>query len=185
MRSINIKNLASVTSLAMALAMGVTAASAQGHNQRNSQQDRNYQQQQKIDEQNRKIEQDRQKHDRQQPAVSDRYRVNRGGQWHNVDKRQSELLKQAINAGYKQGFQAGRADRTKRRHSSWSSSSVYQSGTYGYQPYVNQSMYQYYFQQGFERGYKDGYNSRNQYGNGNGGNVLSSIMQGILGLQRY
>ena len=66
---------------------------------------------------------------------------------------------------------------------SWTNSNVYRSGTYGYQSYVNRDMYQYYFQQGFEKGYQDGYNSRNQYGNG--GNILGSILQGILGLQQF
>jgi len=44
-----------------------------------------------------------------------------------------------------------------------------------------------YFQQGFQRGYQDGYNSRYQYGtNINGGfNILATILQGILNIQRF
>jgi flagellar biosynthesis/type III secretory pathway protein FliH len=179
MRLFNINKIASVIGLAAAIGFGVTAASAQGHNdQWNKQQNKIIKQQQKIDQQNRKIEQERQKQ-----AANNRYRVNRGGQWQNVDRRQSQLLQQAINAGYQQGFQAGRSDRSSRRRMSWNNSNVYRSGSYGYQSYVSRDMYQYYFQQGFQKGYQDGYNSRNQYGNG--GNILGSILQGILGLQQY
>ena len=187
MRSFNIRKLASIAGLAAAIATGVISASAQGHGQWNNQEDKNYKQQQKQEQQNRKLEQERQKREQQQARQirNHGYRVNQGGQWYNVDQRQSNLLKQAINAGYKQGFQAGRSDRNSRRRMSWDNSSVYQSGSYGYQSYVNRGQYQYYFQQGFERGYQDGYNSRNQFGTGNGGNMIGSILQGILGLQSY
>jgi hypothetical protein len=179
MRLFNINKVASAIGLAVAIGAGVTAASAQDHNNDwNKHQQKAIKQQQKIEQQNRKIEQERQR-----ASAQRRYRVNRGGQWYNVDQRQSTLLQQAINAGYKQGFQAGRSDRSSRRRMSWTNSNIYRSGTYGYQSYVNRDMYQYYFQQGFEKGYQDGYNSRNQYGNG--GNILGSILQGILGLQQF
>lgn len=186
MQSLNIRKLASIVGLAAALGVGVTSASAQGNGQWN-QQDRNYRQQQRINEQNRRIEQERLRREQQlaRQARTHRYRVNQGGQWYNVDQRQSNLLRQAINAGYKQGFRAGRSDRTSRRQMGWDNSSVYRSGSYGYQSYVNRNLYQHYFQQGFERGYQDGYNSRNQFGTGSGGNVIGSILQSILDLQSY
>ena len=97
-----------------------------------------------------------------------RYRVYRNGSYYNTDYRGAELLKQAVNEGYRQGFRAGRSDLDGRRRSSYSNSNIYQSGTYGYQSYVNQGQYQYYFRQGFQRGYQDGANSRyrDQYDNG-------------------
>ncbi len=98
---------------------------------------------------------------------NNRYRVYRNGSYYNTDQRGVELLRQAVNEGYRQGFRAGRNDLDGRRRISYSNSNVYQSGTYGYQSYVNQSQYQYYFRQGFQRGYQDGANSRyrDQYNN--------------------
>ncbi|HUR97248.1 MAG TPA: hypothetical protein VMZ26_04190, partial [Pyrinomonadaceae bacterium] len=116
-----------------------------------------------------------------------RYRIYRSGGWYNTDNRGAELLRQAVNEGYRQGFNAGRSDRNRRVNSSWGGSSIYRSGTYGYQTYVDRSQYQYYFRQGFERGYQDGYNSRYQYGTYSNGrvNILSSILGSILNIQRY
>ena len=92
-----------------------------------------------------------------------------------------------MNAGYQQGFDAGRADRDSRLGSNWSNSGIYRSGTFGYQSYVDRSQYQYYFQQGFQRGYEDGYNSRYQYGYNNGGtpSILGTILGSILNIQVY
>jgi hypothetical protein len=118
---------------------------------------------------------------------ANRYRVYRSGRYYNTDSRGAELLRQAVNAGYQQGYEAGRNDRGSRRRSSWNNSNVYRSGTYGYQSYVDRSQYQYYFQQGFQRGYQDGYNSRYQYGTNNGGsvNILGSILSSILNIRSY
>jgi flagellar biosynthesis/type III secretory pathway protein FliH len=114
-------------------------------------------------------------------------RVYRNGRYYNTDQRGADLLRQAVNAGYQQGFDAGRNDRSSRRRSSWTTSNVYRQGSYGYQSYVDRSQYQYYFQQGFQRGYQDGYNSRYQYGSNNGGsvNILGSILSSILNIQTY
>lgn len=99
---------------------------------------------------------------------NNRYRVYRNGSYYNTDQRGAELLRQAVNEGYRRGFRAGRSDLENRRRSSYSNSNIYQRGTDGYQSYVNQSQYQYYFRQGFQRGYQDGANSRyrDQYNNG-------------------
>ena len=124
-----------------------------------------------------------------------RYRVNRNGTYYNTDNRGADLLRQAVNEGYRQGFAAGRTDRNTRRRGDWSNNNTYRSGTYGYQSGVNQSQYQYYFRQGFQRGYQDGSNSRYQdgytgdyqYGTNNGGtlNILGSILNQVLNLQSY
>jgi hypothetical protein len=124
-----------------------------------------------------------------------RYRVNRGGRWYNTDNRGVELLRQAVNEGYRQGFEAGRNDLQNRRRADWSHSNVYRTGTHGYQTGVERGQYQYYFRQGFERGYQDGsnaqyqnnYNGSYQYGMDNGGslNILGTILNQILNVQSY
>jgi len=124
-----------------------------------------------------------------------RYRVYRNGSYYNTDHRGAELLRQAVNAGYQQGFEAARNDRNRNRRGSYSNSSVYQSGTYGYQSHVTRSQYQYYFRQGFERGYQDGSNTRYQndydgqyeYGYNNNGSmsILGTILSQILNIQPY
>lgn len=124
-----------------------------------------------------------------------RYRVMRNGSYYNTNQHGAELLRQAVNQGYQQGFQVGRNDRNGNRNVSWSNSRVYQTGNYGYQTGVTQSQYRYYFQQGFQRGYQDGSNSRYQndyngdyqYGSSNNGsmNILGTILNSILNLQSY
>jgi flagellar biosynthesis/type III secretory pathway protein FliH len=187
MKLFNVKKTASILGLALAMLIGVSSVSAQNRGQIIKQRNQMIKQQQKIAKQNLKLEQQRMKLERQRlqamQAQQNRYRVNRAGQWHTVDQRQTQLLQQAVNAGYQQGLAAGRNDRNYRRQMSWNNSNVYRSGTYGYQSYVNRDLYQHYFQQGFQRGYQDGYNSRSQFGNG--GSILGTILQGILGLQRF
>jgi hypothetical protein len=126
---------------------------------------------------------------------SNRYRVYRNGSYYNTDRRGAELLRQAVNAGYQQGFQAARNDHNNRRRVNYSNSNIYQSGSFGYQSYVNRSQYQYYFRQGFQRGYQDGSNSRYQndydgqyqYGYNNNGSmsILGTILSQILNIQTY
>jgi hypothetical protein len=124
-----------------------------------------------------------------------RYRVYRNGSYYNTNCQGADLLRQAVNEGYRQGFRAGRSDRNGRRNVGWSNSNIYRSGTYGYQSYVNRSQYQYYFRQGFQRGYQDGSNSRyrddynGQYEYGyyeNGSmNILGTILNSVLRIQSY
>ena len=129
-------------------------------------------------------------------VTAGRYRVNRNGTWYNTDNRGADLLRQAVNEGYRQGFAAGRSDRNGRRRSiSWSNNNVYRRGTYGYQSGVAQSQYQYYFRQGFQRGYQDGsnieyrddYYGNYQYGTNNGGtlNILGTILNHVLNIKSY
>jgi len=128
-------------------------------------------------------------------APPGRYRVNRDGRWYNTDDRGADLLRQAVNEGYRQGFNSGRSDYSGNRRSSWSNSNVYRTGTYGYQNGVDRAQYQYYFRQGFQRGYQDGSNSRYQngysgdyqYGTYNNGtpNILGTILNQLLNIQSY
>lgn len=128
-------------------------------------------------------------------APSGRYRVNRDGRWYNTNERGADLLRQAVNEGYRQGFNSGRSDYGSNRRGSWSNSNVYRTGSYGYQNGVDRAQYQYYFRQGFQRGYQDGTNSQYQnshsgdyqYGTYNNGtpNILGTILNQLLNIQSY
>ncbi len=111
------------------------------------------------------------------------YRINRGGNYYNVDQRQYALLQSAVNQGYRQGYNAGVRDRRYNRSDDYYyTDNVYRSGSYGYQSYVARDQYQYYFQQGFQRGYQDGINSTYRYGyrTNTGLNVLGNVLSSIL-----
>jgi len=112
------------------------------------------------------------------------YRVYRNGSYYETDNRGAELLRQAVNSGYRQGFQQGQLDARYGRTGSYYGNNVYRSGTYGYQSYVERSQYQYYFQQGFQRGYEDGFNNQYRYGyrSNSGLNILGNILNGILNI---
>jgi flagellar biosynthesis/type III secretory pathway protein FliH len=113
------------------------------------------------------------------------YRYVVGGNTRLTNQYGADVLKQAVNYGYQQGFQAGQADRQDHWASSYRNSAAYRDANYGYSgSYVDQSDYNYYFRQGFQRGYDDGYNSRNQYGQSlNGTNmILGAVLVAILGL---
>lgn len=116
------------------------------------------------------------------------YRYQRGGSYYNVNQYGANLLKQAVNAGYQEGIQAGRADRMDRWRADYRNSFAYQDASYGYNGYyLSRDDYSYYFRQGFQRGYEDGYNSRYQYGRNSSGSysILATILTSILGLQSY
>lgn len=110
------------------------------------------------------------------------YRVYRNGSYYTTDSRGAELLRAAVNNGYSQGYRQGQVDRQYGRRYNYGDASLYRSGTYGYQSYVAQNQYQYYFQQGFQRGYEDGYNSTLRYGyrSGNNFNILGTMLNTIL-----
>lgn len=97
----------------------------------------------------------------------------------------ANVLRQAVDYGYEEGFQAGQADRQDGWAANYRSSYAYTDANYGYTGnYVNQSDYNYYFRQGFRRGYDDGYYGRNQYGQSLNGtySILGTVLSGILGL---
>jgi len=110
------------------------------------------------------------------------YRVYRDGNYYQTDYRGAELLRQAVNSGYQQGYRQAQNDRRYGRGNDYYGSNVYRMGTYGYQTYVARDQYQYYFQQGFQRGYEDGYNNQLRYGyrSGNNYNILGTILSTIL-----
>jgi hypothetical protein len=208
MRSLNIKKLIAVSALGLFAILG-TSEFANAQDNRNDQNQQHNKHQEKSDKARAKAEQQRiqaeQKHQAELNRQNARqnsnrwkhdgynngqwntgvthYRVSRNGSYYNTDNRGADLLRQAVNSGYQQGYAAGQSDQSGRRRSSYSTSSGYRSGNYGYENYVDQSQYQYYFRQGFQRGYQDGYSSRNQYGNG--GSILGTILGSILNVQTF
>ena len=191
MRTISIHKITAAAALGFALIVGAGDASAQGRNKVVKQQGKIIKQQQKVEKQTLKLEQERLRLERErlqaQQTRNNRFRVYRNGSVYNTNQRGADLLKRAVNEGYRQGLQAGQADRRNRRSMNWAGSSLYRSGTVGYQSYVDRGQYQYYFQQGFQRGYQDGFNSRNQFGTNSGGgiNILASILNQLLDVRQY
>ena len=100
----------------------------------------------------------------------------------------AELLKQAINVGYQQGFKTGKDDHKAKRANNFNDSLIYQNGTYDYQSGVaDLNLYQFYFRQGFERGYQDGFNNQKQFGKSTNGIrfISDTVSQEILNLQQF
>ncbi len=100
------------------------------------------------------------------------YRYSRSGRYYQTNQYGVEMLRQALNHGYEEGFRAGQADRA----------------TYGYNGYhVDLNEYRYYFREGFNRGYQDGYYGRFRYGSNANGvfSLLGNILQQIFNAQRY
>jgi len=116
------------------------------------------------------------------------YRVYRNGGYFQTDYNGIGMLQQAINVGYEQGMQAGRADRADRRGYDFEDADDFRSGIYGYSgSYVDSSEYSYYFREGFRRGYEDGYYGRFAYGSYSDGrySILDSILRSVLNAQGY
>ena len=131
-----------------------------------------------------RIRKEQKQYEKQQARM---YRIYRNGSYYQTDYRGAELLRQAVNEGYRQGYRQGQLDRRYGRNGGYYGSTIYRNGTYGYQTYVDRGQYQYYFQQGFERGYQDGLYSQTQYGYYSGGrwNILANILGSILNIQPY
>jgi len=211
MYSFNIKKIAGVSALSTLILMGsIATVSAQrtdnwGHNPDRislKQQQKIAREQAKLERERLRLEQERLRAEQMRQRqygygnngyynggydTNSRYRVYRSGRTYTTDGRGAELLRQAVNQGYQQGYMAGQSDRSGRRRSSYTTSTIYRSGNSGYMSGVDSSPYQYSFQQGFQRGYQDGYYSRNQYGTYNNGsaNILSSILGSILNIRSY
>ena len=114
------------------------------------------------------------------------YRYTVSGTTRQTNQYGVDVLRQAVNYGYQQGFRSGQADRQDHWASNYQNSTAYRDANYGYNGnYVDQADYNYYFRQGVQRGYQDGYNSRSQYGTSSNGtySILASVLSSILGLQ--
>ncbi len=143
---------------------------------------------QRLREQQRRIQQARYYDYNRDPYfyTAPSYRYYRGGRYYETNRYGADVLRQAINNGYEEGFRAGQADREDGWRSSYQDSYAYQDASYGYNGnYVNADEYNYYFREGFRRGYEDGYYSRHQYGNYSNGKyaILGGILSQILNLQ--
>ena len=114
------------------------------------------------------------------------YRYSRDGSYYETNQYGANLLRQAVNYGYEQGFRSGQADRQDRWQSNYQDSYAYQDANFGYSGYyVDQNDYNHYFREGFRRGYEDGFDSRSQYGRYSNGkySILGTILSGILNLE--
>jgi hypothetical protein len=119
-------------------------------------------------------------------AQREAYRIYRDGRFYETDFRGAELLRHAVNEGYRQGYRQGSLDRRYNMYTGHQSATMYRSGVFGYQSYVDRGQYQYYFRQGFERGYWDGFNSQTRYGYYSGGkwSILGDVLGAILDIRR-
>jgi len=114
------------------------------------------------------------------------YSYNYGGNNYETNQYGANLLRAAINHGYREGYRAGQADRRDGFGGGFENSYAYQDANLGYNGnYVSQGDYNYYFREGFNRGYQDGYNSQMQYGRYSNGNrsILGAVLTTILNLQ--
>jgi hypothetical protein len=114
------------------------------------------------------------------------YRYEFDGVYHQTNQYGVDMLRQAVNNGYRRGYQAGAADREDHWRLDYQNSPAYREATFGYTgSYVDLTDYEYYFRQGFRRGYQDGYYRRLQYGSGSDGtfSILANVVAGILDLR--
>ena len=114
------------------------------------------------------------------------YRYSYGGAWYTTSNYGADVLRQAVDWGYREGVRAGRVDRNDGWQPDYRDSVAWRDGGFGYGGrYVSSADYAYYFRQGFQRGYDDGYFGRMQYGRyGNNDVVIAeAVIATILGLQ--
>ena len=119
---------------------------------------------------------------------SGNYRYNRGGHWYRVNYYGADLLRQAIDQGYREGLRAGTADRYDGWRGDYRSSFAWIDASFGFRGnYISRSEYNYYFRQGFQRGYEDGLYGRSRYGRYVNGEaiIIEAVLSTILNLQRY
>jgi hypothetical protein len=88
----------------------------------------------------------------------------------------TEIRRQALSAGYNEGYRAGRDDRASGRSSDYDDHSAYRDATIGYRSsYGDVDYYRSNFRDGFRQGYQDGYRNRSSRG-GRWGDILGDIL---------
>jgi hypothetical protein len=116
--------------------------------------------------------------------TSPSWRYSYGGRWYEINDYGRDVLNQAVNYGYEEGFYAGQADREDNWRRGYRENYVYEDADYGYTGlYVEQEQYAHYFREGFRRGYEDGYNRRYRYGRKDDKGklaILAGVVAGIL-----
>ena len=71
----------------------------------------------------------------------------------------ANLRQTALNAGFNNGIEEGRKDRSRRERYNFRDESDYQKATEDYSSKLgNRELYKRYFREGFENGYEAGYN---------------------------
>lgn len=113
------------------------------------------------------------------------YYYTRGGQYYYTNQYGAQMLREAMEAGYEEGFYAGQADRQDGWAPDPTASFGYQDASIGYNAYyIGHDEYSYYFREGFRRGYEDGYYGRYNYGNYSNGrhSILGSIIDAVLNI---
>jgi hypothetical protein len=114
------------------------------------------------------------------------FRYSRGRQSYETNQYGVDLLKQAVNYGYEQGYRTGEADRMDHAASDFEGSFAYQDANYGYAGfYVDRDDYNFYFREGFRRGYEDGYGRHTEFGmyaNGRG-TMLDAVLGSIFNVE--
>ncbi|MGH8029095.1 MAG: hypothetical protein ACREO3_04075 [Arenimonas sp.] len=111
------------------------------------------------------------------------YRYYRSGNSYQVNRYGADLLRQAVQMGYQEGYQAGHADRQDGWRPDYRNSFAYQDGNYGYRGvYVDRQEYNHYFREGFQRGYEDGFYRQSRYGRYDNQNGNFSLLETILPL---
>jgi hypothetical protein len=116
------------------------------------------------------------------------YRYLRGGRHYVTSVYGVNLIQDALNHGYAEGYRAGRADRMDGWRFDYRNSLAYRDASFGYYGlYVGASDYNYYFREGFRRGYEDGYHSRYRFGRFDNGSyfILDSVRSGIFIAVRF
>src|SRR5690606_34128817 len=104
----------------------------------------------------------------------------RNGNYYYTSQYGAQMLQEAIQRGYEEGYWSGQADRQDGWGYNPTGSYGYMDASYGYDSYyVPMEEYSYYFREGFRRGYEDGYYGQYQYGNYNNGSY--SILGTIIG----
>lgn len=119
------------------------------------------------------------------------YQYRRDGRQYQTNQYGIKKLEKALEAGYNEGFRAGRADRQDGWRYDYREAFAYKDANYGYDGrYIEQDEYNHYFREGFERGYEDGYYDRQKYGKkkDNGGIndewlIAGGIVAAIIGYQ--
>ena len=114
------------------------------------------------------------------------YRYFYGGTWYTTSNYGADVLRQAVDWGYREGVRAGRADRNDGWAPDYRDAVAWRDGGFGYGGrYVGRADYAYYFRQGFQRGYDDGYFGRMQYGRYRNNDIViaEAVIATILGLQ--
>lgn len=116
------------------------------------------------------------------------YRYYRAGNYYYTSQYGIQMIEDAINRGYEEGYYSGQADREDGWGFNATSSYAFLDASYGYDSYyISMDEYNHYFREGFRRGYEDGYYSRYNYGRYDNGryNVLGGILEAIFTFVRF